>query len=88
MSNDLFLFKKNPLRKWCGLVGELESVIPKSVPVFTVTATASKETRMDIIKHFGLINCVEIVQSPDRPNIRLVGMLTMNELITENKLLD
>ena len=88
MSNDLFLLKKKIHSEsgvaWLGSF----SLSSQSLPVFTVTATASKETRMDIIKHVGLINCVEIVQSPDRPNIRLVGMLTINELTTENKLLD
>lgn len=62
-----------PFRKWCGLVGELRSLLPKSVPVFATTATASKRTRLELIKHMGLRGCVEIAVCPDRPNIRLAS---------------
>ena len=60
-----------PFRKWCGLVGELRSLLAKRVPVFAATATASKRTRLEIMKLMGMQGCIEIRVSPDRPNIRL-----------------
>lgn len=60
-----------PFRKWCGLVGELRSLLPVSLPVLSLTATASLTTCKKIMKHLGLQKCLEVVRSPDRSNIRL-----------------
>ena len=54
---------------WCGLVGELRSIL--DVPCLALTATASIATRSAISHALGLMNAVEIVKSPDRANIHL-----------------
>ncbi|KAJ8369350.1 hypothetical protein SKAU_G00093780 [Synaphobranchus kaupii] len=53
----------SPFRKWCGLVGELRSILPVSVPVLALTATASLSTRKKLIKQLGLVHCLEIVRN-------------------------
>ncbi len=58
-------------RKWCGLVGELRSLLPVSLPVLALTATVSLTTRKKTLKHLGQQKCLEVVRSPDRSNIRL-----------------
>lgn len=59
-------------RKCCGIVGKLPSLLPVPVPVLAVKPTASKATRKSIINmHLGMKQCVEVVKSPDRDNIRL-----------------
>ncbi len=60
-----------PFRKWCGLVGELRSLLPVSLPVLALTATVSLTTRKKTLKHLGQQKCLEVVRSPDRSNIRL-----------------
>ena len=56
----VFLFRgekkdeKGPFRKWCGLVGEIRSFLPKQVLFLALTATASPSTRKKIIKSLSL----------------------------------
>lgn len=61
--------EEEPFRVWCGLVGELRSLL--DVPCLALTATASATTRTALTLALGLRNAVEIVKSPDRPNIHL-----------------
>ena len=42
--------EKGPFRKWCGLVGEIRSFLPKQVPFLALTATAFPSMREKIIK--------------------------------------
>ena len=60
--------EKEPFRKWCGLVSEIRSFLPKQVPL---TATASPLTRDKVIKSLSLKKCLEISVSPNRENIKL-----------------
>ena len=61
--------EEEPFRVWCGLVGEPRSLL--DVPCLALTATASASTRKALILALRLRNAVEIVKSPDRPNIHL-----------------
>ncbi|XP_062507710.1 uncharacterized protein LOC134184109 [Corticium candelabrum] len=61
--------EEEPFRVWCGLVGELRSLL--DVPCLALTATASASTRKALTLALGLRNAVEIVKSPDRPNVHL-----------------
>ena len=54
-----------PFRVWCGLVGELRSLL--SAPLLALTATASRTTREIILHSLGMAGrCYEIVKSPCR----------------------
>lgn len=59
-----------------------------SVPILTLTATASTKVRQDIIKILGLVNPVEIIGNFDRPNLKIIVesrqddiMLNISELL-------
>ncbi|XP_056001114.1 ATP-dependent DNA helicase RecQ-like [Ostrea edulis] len=56
-------------REWFSRTGEIRSLI--SCPALVITATASKEARKLIRKRLALNNCVDIIDSPDRENIKL-----------------
>ena len=63
--------KKNFFRKWCGVVGEIRSLLPQGVPMLALTATASAGTRKKIIELSSLHKSVQIVVSLNRDNIKL-----------------
>lgn len=71
---------KEPFRKWCGLVGEIRSFLPKQVPFLALTATASPLTRDKIIKSLSLKKCLEISVSPNRENIKLFVLKVTSEI--------
>ena len=50
-------------------LGRLREVFP-SVPMVALTATAEKQTRLDILKHLNLHYAHQVIASFDRPNIR------------------
>lgn len=56
-------------REWFSRTGEIRSLI--SCPALVITATASKEARKVICKRLALNNCINIIDSPDRDNIKL-----------------
>ncbi|XP_061191020.1 ATP-dependent helicase wrn-1-like [Saccostrea echinata] len=56
-------------REWFSLTGEIRSLI--SCPALVITATDSKEARKVNKKRLALNNCVDIIDSPDRENIKL-----------------
>ena len=60
---------EDPFREWCGKVGELRALV--SSPLVALTAIATKVTRDALKSKLGLRRCRTIVQSPDRPNIKL-----------------
>ncbi|MEE4253763.1 MAG: DNA helicase RecQ, partial [Desulfuromusa sp.] len=50
-------------------LGRLRNYFP-NVPMVALTATAEKQTRLDILNHLQLQNSYQVVASFDRPNIR------------------
>lgn len=72
--------QKEPFRKWCGLVGEIRSLLPQHVPVLALTATASALTRKKIMKSLSLNRCLEIVVSPNRKNIKLFVLKVTSDI--------
>ena len=52
------------------MVGEIRALLGR-IPMLALTATATTATRTALISELGMQRCVEIVRSPDRPNIRL-----------------
>ena len=72
--------ENEPFRKWCGLVGEIRSFLPKQVPFLALTATASSSTRNKIIKSLSLNKCLEITVSPNRKNIKLFVLKVTSDI--------
>ena len=58
-----------PFRVWYSKLGEKRSLI--ECPVLLITATANKSARREMQKKFCMKDCHEIVQNPDRENIKL-----------------
>lgn len=50
-------------------LGKLRNIFP-AVPMVALTATAEKQTRLDILRHLNLQNAHQVIASFDRPNIR------------------
>ncbi|MEA3545875.1 MAG: DNA helicase RecQ [Thermodesulfobacteriota bacterium] len=50
-------------------LGRLRNYFP-AIPMVALTATAEKQTRLDIIHHLNLHNAHQVIASFDRPNIR------------------
>uniref|UniRef100_A0A8W8NIF3 DNA 3'-5' helicase n=1 Tax=Magallana gigas TaxID=29159 RepID=A0A8W8NIF3_MAGGI len=61
--------KSEPFREWFGRLGEIRSLI--ACPALVITATASRASRRKLRKKLTLVNFHEIVDSPDRENIKL-----------------
>nr|XP_022310227.1 uncharacterized protein LOC111115690 [Crassostrea virginica] len=58
-----------PFRAWYGKIGEIRSLV--QCPILLMTATANKAARADLKRKFALNNCHEIIDNPDRDNIKL-----------------
>nr|XP_019928600.2 ATP-dependent DNA helicase Q-like 3 [Crassostrea gigas] len=70
--------KSEPFREWFGRLGETRSLI--ACPALVITATASIASRRKLRKKLALVNFHEIVESPDRENIKLfVEKIKVNE---------
>lgn len=50
-------------------LGEVRSLIPPSVGVMALTATATRSLRREVVKTLGMIDPVVVTTSPDKPNI-------------------
>ena len=63
--------KKSPFRKWYGYLGEIRSLISKACGIIILTATATQNTKKQILDTLHLLpNEVAMVeQSPSRPNL-------------------
>ena len=53
-----------------GRIGELRSLFHRSVPVITLTATATETVRKEIKANLGMTDCVEIIGDPNKINVR------------------
>lgn len=58
-----------PFRVWYSKLGEIRSLI--QCPILLITATANKSARKEMQKKLCMTDCHEIVQNPDRENIKL-----------------
>lgn len=58
-----------PFRAWYGKLGEVRSLI--SSPVMLMTATANRASRRKMKEKFSMVNCIELIDNPDRDNIKL-----------------
>lgn len=58
-----------PFREWYGNLGEIRSLV--HCPILLITATANKAARVKLRTKFSMKNFHEIVDNPDRDNIKL-----------------
>ena len=61
---------KGPFRKWYGCLGELRFLVPKECGIMVVTATATKETKEQILDTLHLPADITVIEkSPNRENL-------------------
>ena len=63
--------RADSFRKAYVRIGEIRSIVHREVNVMALTATATRHTRMDVIKKLGMKNCAVVSCSPHKPNITL-----------------
>jgi len=56
-------------RGWFGKLGEVRSLL--ECPILLITATANKSARTKLQRQFCMKDCAEIIDNPDRSNIKL-----------------
>lgn len=66
------LYRGNDFRRAFAEIGSIRSLIPKSVNVIALTATATKETLDCVIQHLSMENPVIIGLPPNRLNIKYI----------------
>ena len=59
-------------RKEFANLGDVRSLIPETVRIMALTATATKSTRRDVTKILGMVHPVVVAVSPNKPNIKYV----------------
>jgi ATP-dependent DNA helicase RecQ len=62
--------KEEAFRSDYGRLGELRSLMRKDVPFVTLTATSTVTVKNYIIENLSMQDCVEVLDSPNRTNIR------------------
>lgn len=57
----------------------MRSLIPKTVNVMALTATATKTTRREVCKVLGMIKPSVVAVSPNKPNIKyeVIGIIVV-----------
>ena len=68
--DDFFMYRGLPFRTEFQNIGEARSIIPQSVNVIALTATASSHTRKVIQDSLCMYNCYAVVKVSNRHNIR------------------
>ena len=71
----LFMCRGEQFRKAYSRIGEIRSILPPSVPVMALTATATRHTRNDVIKKLCMKRCELVCKSPHKANISLLVKL-------------
>ena len=72
------------LRADYGRLGELRSLMRKEVPFITLTATATAATMAGIINDLCMQGCIEVLDSPNRPNTHYSTFCWLIEALEKN----
>ena len=64
-------YRGESFRRAYGRVGEIRSIIPYDVHIMALTATATRNTRTDVIRMLSMKQCVIVSRSPHKRNIIL-----------------
>ena len=65
------IFRGEDFRKEFSYIGEVRSILPNSVKLMALTATATKTLRDAVINTLGMVNPIIVSESPDKPNLVL-----------------
>lgn len=65
-------------RQWYGKLGELRSLI--ECPVLLLAATANSSARKKLQQKFCMKNCHEIIDNPERENIKSINRVLIKRL--------
>lgn len=65
-----------PFREWYGKLSEVRGLI--NYPVLLITAAATKSARKTMQKKLTMVNCLEIIDNPDRTNIKVCAYIQEN----------
>lgn len=65
---------KKAFRKYYAKLADIRAMIPANIPLMAMTATATIQTRKDVIKNLAMFNVHIVEESPNRPNIKLVNI--------------
>lgn len=58
----------------------MRSLIPETVRIMALTATATKHTRQAVVKHLKMVHPVIVSVSPNKPNIKYSVLLNVHSL--------
>ena len=65
----IYFCRGKDFRREFGKLGDIRGYFPQRLKFMALTATASLQTRKDIIKLMGMCKPVAVIKSPDKPNI-------------------
>ena len=74
----------SPFRPQYGELGQLRSLIARSIPVVALTATATEETRNIILKDLCMKNAEQIIINPNKPNVKYSVEVTNEKDVCNN----
>ena len=75
-----FLCRGESFRKEFAELGDVRSLIPETVRIMALTATATKQTRQAVVKHLKMVCPVVVSVSPNKPNIKYSVLLNVRSL--------
>ena len=67
--SNYIIYRGDTFRKVYRRIGEIRSLVPPSVGVMALTATATESTRKDILKRLSMRNVAMVRRSPHKCNI-------------------
>lgn len=79
----LLLCRGETFRKEFSHLGDVRSLVPETVRVMALTATATKSTRQAVVKVLKMVSPVIVSVSPNKPNIKYIVKSNVNCSIEE-----
>ena len=62
---------KQAFRQHYSQLADIRALLPTGVPLMALTATATLQTRNDVMKNLAMTQVHVVQESPNRPNIKL-----------------
>lgn len=61
-------------------INQLRSLIPRSVKIMALTATATKETRLAVCRSLGIVSPIVVAELPNRTNLKYIVNSNVNSI--------